>query len=868
MTMEAFNTPMMKQYQAIKQKHADCLLFYRMGDFYELFLDDAYIGAKILDITLTSRAKGKDGRIPMAGVPYHAVDPYLAKLVKAGYKVAICEQVGLPSKYGIVDREVVRIVTPGTITDSNAIEKNENNFLISLSITDTLLTIAACDLSTGQIQIIEHEGNPQTSLQDELARIQPTECILSPSDYANAELLSWLKTQKEMSIFPFNEWRTYEHQAYSLLKSHFNVKTLEAFGIDDKPHAVLTAATLLGYLKITQKDRIGHIKTMHLTSPQQYLELDRSTMINLELFSTIRNREDTGSLLSVLDYTKTAMGGRLLRSWIRHPLAHREPLTRRHDAVEELVRHSPLSITLSQTLKSITDIERVVSRLALGIGNPRDLISLKSALQSVVSLRSQLEDATSSLLVELTKEISTAVLRKLQIHIEQTIVEQPPINPKEGGIIQSGIHEELDRLRTIVGSGKQWMLELEAQERSTTGINSLKIRYNKVFGFYIEVTNANLLSVPNHYQRKQTMVGGERFITPELKQREDQILHAQEQINAIEYDLFTDIIATVLESVATIQQAARAVATIDVLVGFSDLATKWHYTKPTLLYSDEIRITEGRHPVVEQLESDTEFVPNSVTLNTTSNQLLLLTGPNMAGKSVLIRQVALIVLLCQLGSFVPATKAHLGLVDKLFVRSGASDMITAGLSTFMVEMVETAYILNHATPKSLIVMDEIGRGTSTYDGISIAWAIAANLVSPTGIQAKTLFATHYHELQALEKEYPAKIQNMHLAVDHRNEQLVFLHTLQPGGASHSFGVAVARLAGIPAPVIEEASKILASLEQRSAPLAVHAVSSLPQKNANEVLQSLRTIDLLTTTPLQALSVLATLQEQLNKNKTT
>lgn len=864
--MEAFSTPMMKQYQAIKQQHADCLLFYRMGDFYELFLDDAYVGAKVLDITLTSRAKGKDGRIPMAGVPYHAVDPYLSKLVKAGYKVAICEQVGLPSKYGIVDREVVRIITPGTITDEYAIEKKENNFLISLSISSTLLTIAACDLSTGQIQIIEHADDPKSSLLDELARIQPAECILSPTDYANAELLSWLKTQKDMSIFPFNDWVTFEHQAYSLLKSHFNVKTLEPFGIDDKPQAVLTAATLLGYLKVTQKDRIGHIKTMRLTSPQQYLELDRSTMLNLELFSTIRNRDDKGSLLSVIDYTKTGMGGRLLRSWIRHPLAHREPLLRRHNAVEELVNQVSLCTTVANNLESISDIERVVSRLALGIGNPRDLISLKLALQSVVQLRSHLESATSSLLMELRQAISVSELERLSAHIEKTIVDQPPINPKEGGIIKPTIHAKLDELRTIVGSGKQWMLELEAQERSTTGISSLKIRYNKVFGFYIEVTNANLSSVPSHYQRKQTMVGGERFITPALKAREDQILHAQDQINTIEFELFTSTIATVLESVDTVQKAAQAVATIDVLVGFSELARRWHYTKPTLLYSDELRITEGRHPVVEQLESDTEFVPNSVTLNTTSNQLMLLTGPNMAGKSVLIRQVALIVLLCQLGSFVPATKAHLGLVDKLFVRSGASDMITAGLSTFMVEMVETAYILNHATAKSLIVMDEIGRGTSTYDGISIAWAIAANLVSPTGIQAKTLFATHYHELQALEKEYPNKIVNMHLAVDHRNDQLIFLHTLQPGGASHSFGVAVARLAGLPSNVIDDATTILTALEQRNAPLAVQDASTISPQSTKDVLQSLQQVDLLTTTPLQALSLLSKLQEQLNKKK--
>lgn len=866
--MEAFSTPMMQQYQAIKLQHADCLLFYRMGDFYELFLDDAYIGAKVLDITLTSRAKGKDGRIPMAGVPYHAVDPYLSKLVKAGYKVAICEQVGLPSKYGIVDREVVRIVTPGTLTDEYAIEKKENNFLISLSMTSSLLTIAACDLSTGQIQIIEHSGNPKVSLMDELARIQPTECILSPKDYANPELLSWLKTEKRMSIFPFKDWLTYEHQAYSLLKSHFKVKTLEPFGIDDKPQAVLTAATLLGYLKVTQKDRIGHIKTMHLTSPQQYLELDRSTMINLELFSTIRNREDKGSLLSVIDYTKTAMGGRLLRSWIRHPLAHREPLTRRLDAVDELFKKNSWSASLSQTLESISDIERVVSRLALGIGNPRDLISLKLALESVIQLRSQLDDASSALVVELKKEIHAPLLQTLVTKIENTIVEQPPINAKEGGIIQSGVDPVLDELRTIVGSGKQWMLELEAQERAATGINSLKIRYNKVFGFYIEITNANLLSVPDHYLRKQTMVGGERFITPALKQREEQILTAQEEINQLEFALFTQSITNVLELVEKIQEAAQAVATIDILVGFAELAKKWNYTKPQLVHSDEIRIVEGRHPVVEQLESDTEFVPNSVTLNTSSNQLILLTGPNMAGKSVLIRQVALIVLLCQLGSFVPATKAQLGLVDKLFVRSGASDMITAGLSTFMVEMVETAYILNHATSKSLIVMDEIGRGTSTYDGISIAWAIAAHLVSTTGIQAKTLFATHYHELQALEKEYPTKIKNMHLAVDHRNDQLIFLHTLQPGGASHSFGVAVARLAGIHPSVIKEASSILEGLEQRNAPLAVHdAVATSSTPNLNNVLQALTSIDLLTTTPLQALSLLAKFQDQLKNTKT-
>lgn len=858
---QQFTTPMMKQYERIKKQYLDCLLFYRMGDFYELFLEDAHIGAKVLDITLTSRAKGKDGKIPMAGVPYHAVDSYLAKLVKGGYKVAICEQMTQPNNRGIIEREVVRVVTPGTILDEKALNKKENNFIISVEITENTVGIAVCDISTGYFQTNELvSSNVAQTVKDELARINPVECIISEDLYSTPEILKILHVDENVNITSFKNWNMYALQAKKTICQHFKVSTLEGFGLHDKPTAAVAVALLLGYLKETQKDKIEHIKTIKIIDDQEHLLMDRSTMINLELFSTIREMETRGSLLSVLDQTQTAMGGRLLRSWIRKPLLKREKILLRQDSVEELFTKKNFRKQLQNDLETIGDTERMLARLSVGIGNARDLIHLKTSIISVLKVKEQLRAGTSALLKTTHKNISKN-LEVIVNEIESTLLEEPPVSIRDGGMIKSDVNEKLKTLRTLVGGGKEWIATLEIEERKRTGIGSLKVRFNKIFGFYIEISKSNVHLVPSDYMRKQTLVNGERFITPELKKQEEIILTAEEEMNILEYSLFQELLKKVLSQTESIQQASEAIAILDCIMSFSDVAEKNRYIRPKLLYSGEIRIKQGRHPVVEQLLTETQFVPNDVLLDTVRQQLLVITGPNMAGKSVFIRQVALIVLLTQMGSFVPANQAHISLVDRIFVRSGASDMITSGMSTFMVEMVETAYILNHATGHSLIIMDEIGRGTSTYDGISLAWAVAEYLVCHEKNPAKTLFATHYHELQELQTLYPKKIRNFHMAVIEEQDTPVFLHTILPGGASASYGIAVAKLAGVPNTVIEKAKTLLQEMEVKK-----HTVT--PQKETNQtqnsesftaLLQEIKQLNLHQTTPLAALNKLAELQ---------
>lgn len=862
-----FTTPMMVQYLEIKKQYQDCLLFFRMGDFYELFLEDAKVGARVLDITLTARSKGKDGRVPMAGVPYHAVDSYLNKLVKAGYKVAICEQLTPPNKKGIVKRDVVRVVTPGTVMDEKALDRKKNNYVIAVLKEGDTLAIAAADVSTGSFYAVEVQTKLfQQALSDELSRFTPSECIVSDEDYNNAEILQALRVQSDINIFPFHEWSQYTSAAERDLKHHFNVASLHVFGLHNKPFAQKVSAALLGYLKNTQKQQIEHIKKIILYEPEEVMLLDRSTIVNLELFSTIRDQEKRGSLLHALDYTITAMGGRMMRNWLMKPLLDKNNIEKRLELVGEYVREQLLRKRIREELEHIHDIERVVGRMALGLGNAKDLVGLKLSLQKIGEIGESLTGLSPTLAGELLKKVSPAIAKIVKI-IDTTILEDPAFDPKNGGIIKDGVHAKLDSLRTIVRGGKDWIVQLEQQERKRTGIGSLKVRFNKVFGFYIEVSKSNVSQVPTDYQRKQTLVNGERFITPELKEKEDIILRSEEEMNMLEYEMFLEVISRILEYIEDIQAAADMVATLDCITSFAHVSQIHNYCKPVLTTDGIITITQGRHPVVERLLHDERFVPNDVTLNNAEHQLLMITGPNMAGKSVFIRQIAVITLMAQIGCFVPAAEARISMVDRIFVRSGASDVITSGLSTFMVEMVETAHILHNTTENSLIVMDEIGRGTSTYDGISIAWAVAEYLVTNKKAAAKTLFATHYHELQALQEQHPDRVQNYHMAVEEEQGKPVFLHTVVSGGASHSFGIAVAQLAGVPKAVTGRAKEILETLEQRNTGDVVNCdtplLSYAESASQTDIIADLQQVDLFETTPLQALNILAELKKKVS-----
>jgi len=809
-----FTTPMMRQYEEVKKRYQDSLLFFRMGDFYELFLEDAHIGASVLNITLTKKNGGKDGKIPMAGVPYHAVDTYISKLVKAGYKVAICEQLTPPNKRGIVERDVVRVITPGTLLDENSLEKKKNNYIVSIQMTDTAFSFAVADLSTGFFAT--HEASSEDTsktLIDEISRLEPSECILPDELYNDTSFLKLLRSLSGLNIYPFSRWHDYARDAHAYLKNHFGIKTLESFGIDHNTYSFESAAALLGYLKETQKGNIMHVKKLIPLGDSDGLVLDRSTIINLELFSTIREHDTRGSLLSVLDQTTTAMGGRLLKGWMKKPLITKELIEERLCGVSTLLEHGELQKSIREELKKVPDIERLLSRLSVNLGNARDLIQLKNALNTVLQLKKLMGELDAIIFKKQSKTISDNLTACIEI-IEQTFVDEPPFGVRDGGMIREGIDEKLDTLLEKINKSKSWIIDLEKKERQRTGIGSLKVRFNKVFGYYIEVSKANVHLVPKEYMRKQTLVNGERFITKELKIHEELILTSEENTKQMEYEIFYKILLKTMSYTEHIQNASESIAVLDCISTFAYVSEKRRYIKPKILYSGEIRIKNGRHPVVEELLDDTPFISNDVTLDNVSQSMLLITGPNMAGKSVFIRQVALIVLIAQIGCFVPATSAHISVVDRIFVRSGASDVITSGLSTFMVEMVETAHILHRATEKSLIVMDEIGRGTSTYDGISIAWSVAEYLVTHLSPSPKTLFATHYHELQDLEKQFPYRIKNFHMAVTSENGEPVFLHTILPGGASHSFGVSVAKLAGIPEEVIKRANELLKILEAR------------------------------------------------------
>lgn len=821
---DQFKTPMLKQYQRLKDRYPDCLLFFRLGDFYELFFEDAKIGSEVMNITLTKRSRGIDGRIPMCGVPFHAAENYIAKLVKAGYKVAIAEQVTDPTESkGLVEREVIRIVTPGTVLNEKLLEKKENNFLLCVNQKKDKLGFAFADLGTGMFQI--HEI-PFTSFEKDLSlvirQIEPKELLLPPLLYENPHVLKVAKVEEDVNIFLLSNWNLYAEKSVSILLNHFGVKSLSSFGIEKKDYllALEAAANLLTYLKETQKSNLSHFLKITPYVAKEYLKLDSATVANLELFKTVRGQSKKGSLLNLLDQTHTAMGGRLMRQWLLQPLANAAKIKERLDTVEVLVKESSLRQKLQNILKEIIDIERLLSRLALSLGSPRDLDGLKFALRKIQGLGGILDKTVipSSKKIPLKLVKATAPLIDF---IEQTIIEDPPFSSKEGGFIKKGVSAELDRLRELLTGDRDWLSELQERERRKTGIEKLKIESNKIYGYYIEVTKANVHLVPDYYIRKQTLVGSERYLIPELKLRESQVFEAQEKVSRIELELFTQSVEKVLEFIPVLQQLAVKVAEIDCLVSLAQVAEAQNYVIPDVVVKGDLMIKNGRHPVVESLLFDTQFIPNHTQMSEKDSLLLLITGPNMSGKSTYLRQVALIVLMAQVGSFVSAQAATIPLTDQIFTRVGASDSLSEGQSTFLVEMIETANILNNATGRSLVVFDEIGRGTSTFDGMSIAWAVVEYLLGRKNKRPKTLFATHYHELTVLSDKYP-EIKNMQMAVAKEKGEIVFLKKVITGAQWESYGIEVAKLAGLPQPVIKRAQEILYRLKANQNTLKVTA----------------------------------------------
>ncbi len=803
-------TPMMRQYLEIKSDHPDSILFFRLGDFYEMFLDDAVKASRILDITLTSRGKGGDGAdVPLCGVPYHSAAPYIAKLVEAGEKVAICEQVEDPkAAKGIVKRQVVKVVTPGLVVEAESLSPKENNFLLSLLRGDgDRWGVAYLDISTGEFRVTEVDGGD--AAWGEVACANPREILLPESFRESLSSVCRGDLLADRTFTYVDDWVYDKDYTERLIRNHFGVASPDALGCEGFVAGVQAAAAILHYLQETQKGKVDHIRELSAYRTQEFMVLDESTRRNLELTSTLSEGKKRGSLLGLLDRTATAMGGRKLRQWISYPLVSIEKIKERQDAVGELAGDQGLRAGIREALEGVYDLERLNGRISLASSGAKDLVALKMSLLRIPPLLALLGPAQSSQLQELRGGIDP--LYDVAELIGRGIVDDPPFVLREGGIIADGYHAELDELRAISREGKGFIARLEAKEKARTGITSLKIRYNKVFGYYIEVTKSNLAAIPDDYIRRQTLANAERFITPELKEYEEKVLGAEERIVDLEYSLFQQIRQSVAAEGERLARTADRIATLDVLASLADVAHERNYCRPLVDDSDVLSISEGRHPVVEALNVSERFVPNDLLLDNNEHQVVIITGPNMAGKSTFMRQVALIVLMAQLGSFVPATEARIGVVDRIFTRVGASDNLARGQSTFMVEMMETAAILRNATPKSLVVLDEIGRGTSTFDGVSIAWAVAEYLHDTDRCAAKTLFATHYHELTELAVTR-SKIKNYNVAVKEWNDQVIFLRKIVEGGASHSYGIQVGRLAGLPAEVVERAKEILHNLE--------------------------------------------------------
>lgn len=856
------DTPMIKQYLKIKKQHPDAMLFFRLGDFYEMFFEDAKVASKILGIALTSRNKSERDSIPLCGVPYHSAEPYIAKLVEKGHKVAICEQIEDPKfAKGIVERKVIKILTPGVILDSEKLDSKSNNFLASIYFDGKSYGLAYADISTGEFKTTSF--STMDDLTDELSHLEPKEVLLPEELCQNDALFSlvsmgWrpLLTKPDPSNWDLD-------RSNEILKEHLGSQTLAAFGLDDRSECIAACGAVIHYLRETQIDDMPTLGDLSYYETADYLSIDESTKRNLELIRTIGGESKRGSLLWVLDETLTAMGGRLIKHWVNYPLIDLRRIRERLDAVEELKDGRNLR-EIRDALKDISDIERLVGRISTTSARPRDLGSLRDSSYFISNIKQSLANLKSNLLVGIGEEIDD--FGDIREFLERALVDEPPISSRDGGIIEDGYSHELDSLRLIKREGKKWITELESREKKSTGINSLKVGYNQVFGYYIEVTQPNLRLVPQSYIRKQTLSNAERFITPELKDYEDKILGAEDKILELEKELFEKIRDRVAKESERIRRTASLIAELDVLTSFAQAANKYNYAKPQLNNSADIELLACRHPVVERMELEERFVPNDVRLDRDENQLLIITGPNMAGKSTLIRQVAIIVLMAQMGSFIPAEEGRIGIVDRIFTRVGASDNLGRGQSTFMVEMVETAYILRHATPKSLVVLDEVGRGTSTFDGISIAWAVAEFLHD---LGCRTLFATHYHELAqiAISKR---RVKNYNVFVKEDKGKVVFLRKLIPGAASHSYGIQVARLAGVPEKILKTAREVLLKLEKTQSNFGtsirgeqIGLFEKKEEKKGDEILEEIKKLDPLSITPLDALSKLSEIKKKLD-----
>lgn len=821
-------TPLMQQYLEIKEQYKDCILFYRLGDFYEMFFEDAHVCSKELEIALTGKNIGQEERAPMCGIPYHAAESYLSKLVSRGYRVAICEQVEDPKMAkGLVKREVVRIVTPGTNINTQVLDETKNNYLMAVIHTTNAYGISIVDVTTGDYYVTEVDN--ERKLMDEIFKWSPSEIICNDTFFVSGVNIDALKNNLNVTLSPLEPWYFDDELCVRALKEHFHVATLDGLGLKDYTIGVIAAGCIMQFLMETQKSYLSHITQLTPYTYEKYMRLDSSTVRNLELCETIREKAKKGSLLWVLDKTRTAMGARLLRSYMEQPLIDFDMINQRLEAVAELKDNMISREEIREYLNPIYDLERLMSKISYKSANPRDLIAFTSSLSMLPHIKFLLQSFDSMLLKEVYEQLDT--LEDIHALIQTSIAEEPPINLKEGGIIKEGYNEEVDRLRKAKTEGKDWLMDLETKEREATGIKNLRIRYNRVFGYYLEVTNSYAGLVPANWIRKQTLANAERYTTPELKDLEDIILGAEDKLFSLEYDLFCEVRDRIALEVKRIQQTAKAVAKIDVYASLALVAEQNNYVRPEMNTNGSIHIKNGRHPVVERMISYDMFVANDTLLDSKQNRVSIITGPNMAGKSTYMRQTALIVLMAQIGSFVPAASAQISIVDRIFTRVGASDDLASGQSTFMVEMTEVANILRNATKNSLLILDEIGRGTSTFDGLSIAWAVVEHITSSQLLGAKTLFATHYHELTELEGRLEG-VNNYCIAVKEQGEDIVFLRKIVKGGADKSYGIQVAKLAGVPTSVLKRASEIVLELTGNDLALKTRNLSAPKEVNPN------------------------------------
>ena len=875
-------TPMMQHYLQTKEQYKDCILFYRLGDFYEMFFEDAKIVSKELELTLTGKSCGLEERAPMCGVPFHAVEGYLNRLVSRGYKVAICEQVEDPKlAKGIVKREVVRIVTPGTNTDMQSLDETKNNYIMCIAYLGDKYGIAIADVTTGDFYVTELDS--ERKLMDEINKFAPSEIVCNEAFYMSGVDIDDMKNRLNIAISSLDAWYFGDALAQETLINHFHIQSLKRLGLEDYESGVIAAGTLLKYLYETQKNTLDNILEIHPYSIGKYMIIDSSSRRNLELVETLREKQKRGSLLWVLDKTKTAMGARLLRSYVEQPLIEKAEIVKRQELITSLNKNEVTREEIKEYLNPIYDLERLITRITYQTANPRDMIAFRNSLEMLPYIKTQLEDLDGELIEEIKNDFDC--LEDIHSLLVSSINDEPPISVRDGDIIKEGYNEEVDRLRNAKTEGKTWLAELEASEREKTGIKNLRIKYNKVFGYYLEVTNSFKDLVPDYYVRKQTLTNAERYITPELKELEDTIMGAEDRLVQLEYELFRMVREEISGNVRRIQKTAKAIARIDVFVSMATVASQNNYCKPRINESGIIDIKNGRHPVVEKMINNDMFIDNDTYLDNNKNRISIITGPNMAGKSTYMRQTALIVLMAQIGSFVPAASANIGIVDRIFTRVGASDDLASGQSTFMVEMNEVANILRNATSNSLLILDEIGRGTSTFDGLSIAWAVVEHISNPKLLGAKTLFATHYHELTELEGKLNS-VNNYCIAVKEKGDDIVFLRKIIKGGADKSYGIQVAKLAGLPDSVIDRAKEIVNELLKNDITDTVRNISvdngskkkkehldevDLTQMSLfdtvkdDDIIKELESVDIGNMTPLDALNKLYELQNKV-KNR--